>query len=227
MKKRTLVILVVLTALLLTTSIALADKPVKFDAEGNEVGWEKNNIGCNTIQSGELDASDGSLITTGFDEWGYNYQAHMFNGYYCDSYSDAAWCQPYAEVELLMKWNDAWLSKVDCDGDFKLDRHYGFPTYSGSGAWLTNHQSGSYEGSEGQTCNWNYFVKIVAVPSDAHVDEPYDNDGNGTFYNLDGTMIGSQIWGAFAVIQQVENDACAGIHGLQFNSPDHSGLGGW
>ncbi len=35
------------------------------------------------------------------------------------------------------------------------------------------------------------------------------------------------IWGAFAIIQEVENDPCAGVHGLQYNSPDHSGFGGW
>ena len=52
---------------------------------------------CTTIQSGELFASDSSLIETGYDMWGYNYRAHMFNGYYCDAYRDAAWCQPYKE----------------------------------------------------------------------------------------------------------------------------------
>ena len=43
------------------------------------------------------------------------------------------------------KWNDAWLSNKDCDGDGLLDRHYGLDSYRGSGAWLTNHQSGEYE----------------------------------------------------------------------------------
>ena len=176
--------------------------------------------GCTTIQSGELVASDGSTIETGYDQWGYNYQARIFNGFYCDSYRDAAWCQPYADVKLKMKWNDAWLSNKDCDGDGLLDRHYGFDTYIGSGAWLTNHQSGTYEDANGNTCNWNYFVKIVAAPADAYAD-------GGIWYNADGTEIGPVIWGDFAIIQQVENDPCAGINGLQYNSPDHSGLGGW
>ena len=175
---------------------------------------------CTTIQSGELVASDGSVIGTGFDEWGYNYQGRMFKGGYCDSYRDAAWCQPYKDVDLLMKWNDAWLSNQDCDNDGLLDRHYGFDAYIGSGAWLTNHQAGEYEGEDGQTCKWNYFVKIVAAPADALAD-------GGVWYNADGVEIGPVIWGEFAIIQQVENDRCAGIHGLQFNSPDHSGLGNW
>ena len=179
----------------------------------------KNNA-CTAIQSGELYGSDGNLLTVGFDDWGYNYQARLFNGTYCDAYRDAAWCQDYKEDNLLMKWNDAWLSNKDCDGDGLLDRHYGFDSYLGSGAWLTNIMSGTYEGDEGQACNWNYFVKIVAAPADAHV-------ADGFWYTAGGTEIGAVIWGEFAIIQEVENDACAGLHGVQYISPDHSGLGGW
>lgn len=174
---------------------------------------------CTTIQSGALLTSDGEVIMTGYDQWGYNYQAHIFNGYYCDAYRDADWCQPYREDKLIMKWNDAWLSNKDCDGDGLLDRHYGFDTYIGSGAWLTNHQSGEYE-LDGEICKWNYFVKIVAAPADAVV-------AGGVWFAADGTEIGPVIWGAFAIIQEVENDPCAGIHGLQYSSPDHNGLGNW
>lgn len=174
---------------------------------------------CTTIQSGELLASDGTVISTGFDEWGYNYQARLFNGLYCDAYRDAAWCQPYKDDNLSMKWNDAWLSNQDCDDDGLLDRHYGYPSYIGSGAWLTNHMSGTYE-LDGQVCSWNYFVKIVAAPADATA-------VNGIWYAADGTEIGSVIWGEFATIQEVSNDPCAGYHGLQYLSPDHAGLGGW
>ena len=174
---------------------------------------------CTTIQSGELFNSLGEVITIGFDEWGYNYQAHLFIGGYCDSYRDAEWCWPYRDVALQMKWNDAWLSNKDCDGDGLLDRYYGYGSYIGSGAWVTNHQSGEYE-LDGITCAWNYFVKIVAAPADAYVQD-------GKWISADGTLIGEVIWGAFAIIQQVENDPCAGMHGLQFHSPEHVGLGGW
>src|SRR3989339_1787337 len=61
---------------------------------------------CTTIQSGELLTSNNEVITIGFDNWGYNYQARLFNGYYCDAYRDAAWCQPYIEDHLSMKWNE-------------------------------------------------------------------------------------------------------------------------
>ena len=175
---------------------------------------------CTTIQDGTLLTSDGFVITTGYDEWGYNYQAHMFNGFYCDSYRNADWCQPYKDVKLMMKWNDAWLSNKDCDGDGLLDRHYGFDSYIGSGAWLTNHQSGSYLGGDGKTCKWNYFVKIVAAPADAYVE-------GSTWYTADGVEIGPVIWGAFAVIQRVYNDTCTGEHGIEYLSPAGPGLGKW
>ena len=78
---------------------------------------------CVRIQDGTLLTSTGDVIVVGYDEWGYNYQAHLFNGYYCDSYRDAAWCQEWKDVVLMMKWNDAWLSNKDCDDDGSLDRH--------------------------------------------------------------------------------------------------------
>ncbi len=173
---------------------------------------------CATIQSGQIYASDGNVIQTGYDSWGYNYQARLFNGYYCDAYRNADWCQPYIDVKLMMKWNDAWLSNQDCDDDGLLDRHYGYDSYIGSGAWLTNHQSGEYINENGQVCEWNYFVKIVAVPADAELIE-------GTWFSGNGDVIGPVIWGEFAIIQQVSNDPCAGEHGVQFLSPMGPGLG--
>lgn len=173
---------------------------------------------CTTIQSGELLSSDGSVIEVGFDEWGYNYQAHLFNGTYCDAYRDAEWCQEYKDDQLSMKWNDAWLSNVDCDEDGLLDRHYGYDSYIGSGAWLTNHMSGEYLDGDDESCKWNYFVKIVAVPEDAElVDE--------VWYAADGSEIGPEIWGEFAIVQEVSNDACAGEHGLQYLSEFGPGFG--
>jgi len=165
---------------------------------------------CTTIQSGTLLRSDGLPIVVGYDEWGYNYQAHMFNGMYCDSYRDAAWCQPYKDDYLMMKWNDAWLSNKDCSGDGLLDRHYGSAAYEGSGAWVTNHQRGTYE-MDGKACKWEWFVKIVAKPSP----------------NFDCTSIGAvEIWGSFCEIQSVYNDPCGGYHGVELLAPP-VGLGNW
>lgn len=216
MRNKTLILLGVITVMLAATvGTVMAAKPTSFDSNGAEQAWSQTS--CTTIQDGTLYASDGSLITTGYDQWGYNYQAHMFNGGYCDAYRDVAWCQPYADVNLIMKWNDAWLANTDCTGDGLLDRYYGYTSYIGSGAWLTNHQSGTYE-LDGKTCNWNYFVKIVAAPADATL-------SGGFWYAADGTEIGPAIWGAFAIIQQVENDPCAGLNGLSYNAPAPTGFG--
>jgi len=200
----------VLGLILATAGIALA-------------GVGKGGVGtakvCTTIQDGILKYSNSDeLLILGFDEWGYNYQGKMFSGRYCDS--DRITDGDYCDVHLDMKWNDVWLSNKDCTGDDLLDRYYGFTSYIGSGAWLTNHQFGSYEGEDGKTCNWNYFVKIVAAPADAKI-------VGGTWYAADGTEIGPAIWGSFAIIQQVENDPCAGLHGLQYLSPVRAGLGNW
>jgi len=173
---------------------------------------------CTTIQDGTLLRSDGVKIETGFDEWGYNYQAHIFNGTYCDAYRNAAWCQPWANDELIMKWNDAWLSNRDCDADGLLDRYYGYSSYVGSGAWLTNHQKGTYFDPKGKKQRWEYFVKIVAAPADA------TNTG-GIWYAADGTAIGPVIWGAFATIQEIYNDTGTGDHGVLYLSPYSAGFG--
>ena len=173
---------------------------------------------CTAIQDGTLQTTDGRTIETGYDVWGYNYQGHMFNGGYCDSYRDAAWCQPYKEVHLTMKWNEAWLSNMDCNDDGSLDRHDGFNSYLGSGAWLTNHQSDTYEDEDGKSCKWTYFVKIVAAPADAVVLD-------GVWHSTDGVEIGASVWGEFATIQSVYNDPCAGDHGIEYLSPTGPGFG--
>jgi len=172
---------------------------------------------CTTIQDGALVDSAGETITTGYDDWGYNYQGHMFNGGYCDSYRDAEWCWPYADVDLLMKWNEAWLGNKDCDADNTLDRHFGYATYIGSGAWLTNHQSGKVE-VNGKMRKWTYFIKIVAAPADAIVVD-------GFWVGADGIEIGPVLWGQFAIVQQVSNDPSNGEHGILYKSPNGPGLG--
>jgi len=149
----------------------------------------------------------------------------MFNGMYCDAYHDASWCQVYEDVELMMKWNDAWLSNKDCDFDGNLDRHRGYESYIGSGAWLTNHQSGWVE-VDGKLRKWTYFVKIVAVPEDAEK-EPKEvgEEEVDYWYTADGNEIGPVIWGEFATIQEVYNDPSQGAHGILYKSPVGPGFG--
>ena len=163
---------------------------------------------CTTIKDGTLLASTGEPLVLGYDEFGYNYQAHMFNGRYCDY--DRVIGGSYCDVKLVMKWNDAWLSNKDCDGDGLLDRHRGYDSYIGSGAWCTNHQTGEDDGQK-----WVYFCKIVAVPEDA-------DKVDGIWYAADGTEIGPDIWGQFAIIQEVESGM-----GATYVSPSGPGLGKW
>ena len=218
MKKLYLLIVLVAVLGFLISTCEKAESPTAVqEPEQIEAGSLAKKDKCTTIQDGELYTSDGRLIVPGYDEWGYNYQAHLFNGYYCDAYRDAAWCQEWKDVKLSMKWNDAWLSNRDCDGDGLLDRHFGFDNYIGSGAWLTNHQSGEYE-ADGKTYKWNYFVKIVAAPADAYKAEGY-------WYNADDTEIGPVIWGEFATIQSIFNDTGTGDHGVEYLSPVGPGFG--
>jgi hypothetical protein len=207
---------------------------------------------CTNIQSGLLLYQPGNYyagqpITTGVNPYGYNYQAHSFNGSYFNSYAgnsgfppyngdDAAylaenptavnnWAWQYRSIDVAMKWNDTWLSNKDCDNDGVLDRHYGYPQYTGSGAWLTNHESWTVT-VKGKDYNANDFIKIVANPEDAIIQSsPLGYFGEGIIYQKDGKKIGDQIWGEFAVIQYVLNDKSTSDHGIRLKSQVATGFG--
>ena len=194
MKKTLLLTVAVLLIFSLTfTSVALAGKSTSITSK---------NV---YYSSGHYLA--GQVIPTGYDAYGYNYQAHEFNGSYANVYLGAAgyppykgdddsylaanpsvagfWAWAYRNYNLVMKWNEAWLSNKDQDGDGKLDRHYGYSSYIGSGAWTTNHMT-------------KYFVKIVAVPANATLQ-------NGMWYSASGEEIGYEIWNEFAIVQEIDN----------------------
>jgi hypothetical protein len=183
----------------------------------------------------------GQAIPVGFDAYGYNYQAHLFKGDYANIYlggygfpayggDDAAylaaltpaqrtavqrvWCWPYRGISVEMKWNDAWISNMDRDGDGKLDRHYGFASYVGSDAWETNHMT--WTGDNGSTAV--DFVKIVAAPAGAKL-------VSGTWDAADGSELGPDIWGEFIVLQEIYNDAAYGYHGVLSKAPAPPGFG--
>lgn len=198
------------------------------------------NKDCTTIQDGVLTYSAGHYLEeeplqTGYDPYGYNYQAHMFNGLYCNAYlgkdglppyegddeaylaenpsAEFKWYWPYRNTQLMMKWSDEWLSNKDCNEDGKLDRGYSCdPVIANSsaceGAWLTNHQAGG-KGKD----HWTYFVKIITPPEDAV-------KMGDVWYTADETEIGPAIWGAFAVIQRVSSGV-----GATYVSPAGPGLG--
>jgi hypothetical protein len=78
---------------------------------------------------------------------------------------------------------------------------------------------------------WTYFVKIVAVPTGSYPDLPEVvdvwGDSHLTYYTSTGEEIGLQIWGSFAIIQDVYNNPCEDYEGLQYKSEIRSGLGNW
>jgi len=97
-----------------------------------------------------------------------------------------------------------------------LDRHFGYDTYIGSGAWLTNHMSGWVD-VNGKKRKWTDFVKIVAV-------DEGDELVNGVWYR-NGSEVGPEIWGQFAITEEVYNDPSEGAHGILYKSPVGPGFG--
>lgn len=165
------------------------------------------------------------------DEWGYNYQANMFNGWYWNNqrpdpaYTKDTIGEAPSETQLIMKWSDEWMTtkcgltdegkaKRGCDKDCVCTGSSGVV-----GAWLTNHQWGSYEQDE-KTCKWQYFVKIAHPGDDAYKD-------SGMWYTDDTkeTEIGTVLWGAYARILQISNDKCADEHGVLNNWEAPTGFG--
>ena len=186
------------------------------------------NDGVITLRDGILEDKWGHTLVLGFDEYGYNYQAHMFVGWYHNvkRTTEVPWTYETliaagkTTTWLVMKWNDVWLSNMDRDDDGLLDRGYtkgSEPPYTSSaveGAWETNHQSGVNDDGT----HWIYFVKIVHPGDDAV-------KIGTTWYTADGVEIGPVIWGAYARILQISNDPAWDEHGVLNNWPAPTGFG--
>jgi len=186
------------------------------------LGWvlfsaQTSFAACAKIQSGTITAANGIPVTLGYDPWGYNYQAHIFNGLY-DNYSRPAVPVATGDVNLMMKWSDDWLANQDCDGDNKLDRGLNAKTGVSGGisvGWLTNHMEGDCQIAGGDSIHVTYSVKIV-----------YDAGA------ACGAGSAACIWGSYAVIEEVGEDpssgVCLGLRGLNRNSLVRpAGLGFW
>jgi len=195
MKKGFFAAIIAIFLLSLTSGLVFADKPVIFDPQGNEISWSHTNA-CTTIQSGLIVDSAGNPLTVGYDEFGYNYQAHMFNGTYdsADRQLDGKYggaTGDYVDDTLMMKWSDEWLANVDCNGDGKLDRGLvnGVPSGTSYG-WTTNHVEGEYVDADGNLQHYTYFTKIVWV------------------------VAGGGLWGAYDVVEEIYNDPTGHYHVL-------------
>jgi len=159
----------------------------------------------------------GDVIPTGSNDFGYNYNSHLFKGYYVNYYFGDLGLPPYTGNDdeyltdnpraanywfwkyrtdiISLKWNDMWLANSDKNNDGKLDIHYGYASYIGSGAWEIYKVNGINDDGD----KYNYMCKIIAVPSDAVLKD-------GIWYNSDDIEIGPDTWvewGQFATIQEV------------------------
>lgn len=202
---------------------------------------------CVTIQDGELKYPanhylEGNKLTTGYDVFGYNYQAHSFKGYYANLYLGENGYTPYEgeneiylqnHPELIgngyfmtyywpyrndmvnMTWNDTWLSNKDCNGDGLLDDEN---NTVGSGAWENYHSKGTYVDESGNSCSWVQKFKIIAVPADADLVD-------GIWFDSDGKEIGEDFYGRWCIIQRFINDSCGDGQKDRYQSPFKVGFG--
>ena len=167
---------------------------------------------CFKIKDGVITASTGEVLTVGYDQFGYNYQARIFNGTYDSSdrkLDGKYWgvAADYAADSLVMKWSDNWLSNQDCTGDAKLDRD-GITNISKG--WTTNHVEGDYLDGNGDSHHYTYSVKIVWVGPPSAPD-PWAS---------------VRIWTQYTIIQEVYNDPDGGYHGVDRGRLAHpAGLG--
>lgn len=187
MKKKLFTLFVVLMILAFSTTLAQAQP-------------NSGKTACTAIKDGTLTDSAGNPLVLGYDQFGYNYQAHMFNGTYDSSdrtLDGTYWGSTgdYVDDTLIMKWSDDWLSNKDCNGNGKLDRG----TSGISLGWLTNHNEGDYDsdGNGTQDAHYTYFAKIVWVGP------------------------GGSLWGQYDIIQELYNDP-AGKYHAKYGAP---GLG--
>jgi len=169
---------------------------------------------CAKIKDGTIIDSAGNPVSLGYDKYGYNYQAHMFNGLY-ENYSRPTDPVTESDTNLIMKWSDDWLSNMDCTGDGKFDRGGAGSTTGISKGWLTNHMEGDYLGDDGEMHHYTYFVKIVWVGPAPPAPEP-------------DPWAGKRIWGQYAIIEEVSNDPYAGFHGVDRSKlVNPAGFGYW
>ncbi len=142
-----------------------------------------------------------SFAASGFDEFGYNRTARIFNGTF------SSWCEEraagpncmgiYSPDNLVMKWNSEW--------DRGNDEEWAEPPYS---AWLNNNSNGKVAGGSGAV--WHYKIQWVGLC--------------GADYTplLDG---GYCIWGIFEVLMDQGVDPNSGPGHLWFARANPNGYG--
>ena len=142
------------------------------------------------------------LVNAGFDQYGYNDTARLFNG------TGSSWCLAkslptnclgiYSPDKLVMKWNAEW-DRGNAEG---------WTDPNGYDAWENNEWNGMVKGGSGAV--WHY--KIVWVGD----------------YTVDSSLIpegGYGIWGQFAVIMDQGKDPSFGPGHIWFTHANPTGYG--
>jgi hypothetical protein len=134
----------------------------------------------------------------GFNQFGYNYQARIFNGTFTDwclakgNGTIEPWCanyiQGYENDKLVMKWNAAWDA---CNEENTPD--------ACTGAWLDNESNGMMPDGSGET--WHYKFVWIEEPCTDYA--PLDNGGYCIWGHYEvifsqGTAGGEHFWDALA-----------------------------
>ena len=159
-------------------------------------------------------ALSASTIFAGFDEFGYNDTAGIFNG------TGSSWCLAggqsadcvgiYSADKLVMKWNAEW--------DRGNDEGWSDP--EGYDAWLNNEWNGNTEGGSGAI--WHY--KIVWVGAD---NPPCGDDGTTTTASVATDYPGYCVWGQFMVLMDQGHDPSYGPGHIWFAHETPNGYGAY
>ncbi|TLX77035.1 hypothetical protein E9993_04960 [Labilibacter sediminis] len=187
---------------------------------------EKDNIYEPLPASSELKTSKTDKAKhTGFDQWGYNWNAHHFRGYLMNAwfgdemYPDAPWykkeppfdgnVEAYQEAHPEVLEYPFWIY-----GDMEVVMHWNETSISKNGvynenildsdAWITFHYS------QGENENrWSQFQKFVAAKkNDEKVIYVWDDNGNpvyGEWFSQEGELLGLYYLWADRILIQVVN----------------------
>jgi hypothetical protein len=152
---------------------------------------------------GTCTLADGSEVSTGFDQNGYNDCAGIFNG------TGSSWCvaggqspdcmAPFSNDKVIMKWNKAWTACNDSAGD----------PLACAGAWTDNEWNGNVAGGSGTV--WHYKIKWVGLPCDET--------------NLNWSAGGYCIWGGYEVLMDQGHDPSQGPGHIWFAHAKPNGYG--
>lgn len=191
-------------------------------------------LDLNQIQETELAAKNSKNNDIGFNEYGFNWNAHHFNGIllnvffsdpffqgapwygmdpymgdeagYLEKYPDADkfWFWGYRHINLVMHWNEALISRDAVYAD----------SWINSNAYITFH----YSGGEG-SASWSQFQKMVAAKDTDYFSE-------GKWFNMYDEEIGiASGYSDLVLISVVNTGEIPAMFYDAYHNPISSGLG--